>query len=63
MTRFFYVFHSVMIAYLLALVVCVSACGYKNRPYYSEESNDAPVNSSQIQSIQPEVVQENEDTF
>lgn len=52
-----------MIAYLLALVVCVSACGYKNRPYYSEESNDAPVNSSQIQSIQPEVVQENEDTF
>lgn len=63
MTRFFHVFHGVMIAYLLALVVCVSACGYKNKPYYSEESNDAPASSSQIESIQPEVVQEDEDAF
>lgn len=63
MTRFFYGFHSVMIAYLLVLVVCVSACGYKDKPYYSEESNDAPINSSQIQSIQPKVAQENEDAF
>lgn len=60
MTRFF---HGVMIAYLLALVVFVGACGYKNRPYYGEESNDTSTNSSQIESIQPKVAQEDEDTF